>query len=403
MKVSTPEIAWHGKEPIFSIDFSQASNSLWRLASAGGDADIKIWKVDQDEDGNITTEFLSNLSRHTKTVNVVRFSTTDFLASGSDDGTIIIWKLAENYGSDKCYLESEDLEVRESWTVSKILRGHLEDVYDIAWSRDATRLISGSVDNSAIVWDVDKCQKLNILKEHTHYVQGVSWDPLNQYFMTLSSDRSCRVYSMEKQRSLYNISKLPSSRPLKDGETKRKYYRIFHEETLQTFFRRPNFSPDGKLMVVPAGQIEDKDDMKNTTFIFTRNSMSKPVVCLLSGQKASIAVRCCPVLFEKRDMKEASSGNTFNLPYRMIIAVATLDSVILYDTQQKLPFAYISCIHYAALTDIAWSHDAKFLVVSSADGYCSLIAFADDELGVKRQLELCDNPQVCIYIESLLS
>lgn len=43
-----------------------------------------MWRVGQDEDGNITTEFLSNLSRHTKTVNVVRFSSTDFLASGSD-------------------------------------------------------------------------------------------------------------------------------------------------------------------------------------------------------------------------------------------------------------------------------------------------------------------------------
>ena len=47
-----------------------------------------MWKVGQDEDGNITTEFLSNLSRHTKTVNVVRFSNTDFLASGSDGESI---------------------------------------------------------------------------------------------------------------------------------------------------------------------------------------------------------------------------------------------------------------------------------------------------------------------------
>ena len=42
MKLSTPEIAWHGKEPIFSVDFSQVSTSLWRLASAGGDSDIKV-------------------------------------------------------------------------------------------------------------------------------------------------------------------------------------------------------------------------------------------------------------------------------------------------------------------------------------------------------------------------
>ena len=35
-------------------------------------------------------------------------------------------------------------------------RGHIEDVYDLSWSPDGSNLISGSVDNSAIIWDVMK-------------------------------------------------------------------------------------------------------------------------------------------------------------------------------------------------------------------------------------------------------
>ena len=35
-------------------------------------------------------------------------------------------------------------------------RSHLEDVYDICWSKDSKQLVSGSVDNSAILWDVKK-------------------------------------------------------------------------------------------------------------------------------------------------------------------------------------------------------------------------------------------------------
>lgn len=38
----------------------------------------------------------------------------------------------------------------------------------------------------------------------------------------------------------------------------------------------------------------------------------------------------------------------------MVFAVATLDSVLLYDTQQVAPFAFIGNIHYAALTDATW-------------------------------------------------
>ena len=38
-------------------------------------------------------------------------------------------------------------------------------------------------------------------------------------------------------------------------------------------------------------------------------------------------------------------------------------------------------LHYAAITDAAWSPDGKTLVVSSSDGYCSVLSFTDQELG----------------------
>ena len=33
--------------------------------------------------------------------------------------------------------------------------------------------------------------------EHNHYVQGVAWDPLNEYIATQSSDRSVHVYTLK--------------------------------------------------------------------------------------------------------------------------------------------------------------------------------------------------------------
>lgn len=65
----------------------------------------------------------------------------------------------------------------------------------------------------------------------------------------------------------------------------------------------------------------------------------------------------------------------------MVFAVATKSSVCLYDTQQRMPFGLISNIHYARLTDLAWSSDGTVLVVSSSDGFCTLITFSDNELG----------------------
>jgi hypothetical protein len=44
----------------------------------------------------------------------------------------------------------------------------------------------------------------------------------------------------------------------------------------------------------------------------------------------------------------------FALPYRLIFAVATLDSLFIYDTQHSGPIVIFAGIHYAAITDIAW-------------------------------------------------
>lgn len=41
MKLNTPEIAWHGKEPVLSVDFGKVG-SKWRLASGGADNDVKV-------------------------------------------------------------------------------------------------------------------------------------------------------------------------------------------------------------------------------------------------------------------------------------------------------------------------------------------------------------------------
>lgn len=116
-------------------------------------------------------------------------------------------------------------------------RFHRKDVLDLQWSTDGAFLISGSVDNSCIIWDVNKGTKGNtwlwpyhlkcifdwyadypfyhslgsvhqILDAHLHYVQGVAWDPQSKYVASLSSDRSCRIYVNKPQNKTKGIEKM---------------------------------------------------------------------------------------------------------------------------------------------------------------------------------------------------
>ncbi|CAL8268406.1 unnamed protein product [Lota lota] len=390
MKVVTCEIAWHNKEPVYSLDFQHNGDGrVLRLATAGVDTTVRVWRVDTGPDGKAVVDFLSNLARHTKAVNVVRFSPSgELLASGGDDAAILLWKLndhkePESSPSPLFQEEDDSLLNKESWTVVKTLRGHIEDVYDISWTREGTFMVSGSVDNTAILWDVTKGQKISIFNDHKSYVQGVTWDPLGQYVATLSCDRVMRVYSTQTKKKAYCVSKMTSGTP-GDGET--KPYRMFHDDSMRSFFRRLTFTPDGSFLLAPAGCVEAGENITNTTYVFSRKSLKRPIAHLPCPSKATLAVRCCPVYFQLRT-KQADDGSTealpnvFELPYRMVLAVASEDSVYLYDTQQTLPFGLVSNIHYHTLSDLTWSGDGRFLAVSSTDGYCSFVSFSPGELG----------------------
>lgn len=50
----------------------------------------------------------------------------------------------------------------------------------------------------------------------------------------------------------------------------------------------------------------------------------------------------------------AGPGGVFALPYRMMYAVATQDSVLVYDTQQTSPVCVMSKLHYDSFTDMSW-------------------------------------------------
>jgi hypothetical protein len=84
------------------------------------------------------------------------------------------------------------------------------------------------------------------------------------------------VYNVNSKKLVSRISKavLPLS---ESSELHGKTMRLFHDDTLKSFFRRLTFTPDGSLLIVPSGIIENSSSDKNSnaTHIFTRYMFNK--------------------------------------------------------------------------------------------------------------------------------
>jgi WD40 repeat protein len=147
------------------------------------------------------------------------------LASGGDDGFIFLWKLegegqlrpSQTFGD-----EDDDSSLnKETWNIVATLRGSSSEIYDLSWSPDSQFVLFGSVDNTACVWDVIRGKQVQEFRDHTHYVQGVTWDPLSRYLVTQSSDRSCRIYKKpnKKKKNHFICHKVIKKRVLKHEMT----------------------------------------------------------------------------------------------------------------------------------------------------------------------------------------
>lgn len=91
--------------------------------------------------------------------------------------------------------------------------------------------------------------------------------------------RSCRIFNVSSKNCIYNVSKMSLPVPKNtEGtpETKPKSFRMFHDDTMRSFFRRLCFSPDGEILIVPAGCMElGENKIINSTYLMSRHCLNK--------------------------------------------------------------------------------------------------------------------------------
>lgn len=501
----------------------------------------------QDSNNNMTInehtgiEHIVTLSRGTneRTINAVKFSPSGrYLVAAGDSGTVVSYALPPNSSSSS----SNSMNKLNYWTSieketdlnMKILFNHSDDVMDISWSADSKRFVVCSLDHTLTVWENHtgstsgsttitttgggSCNSSDdgnnwrsvhrSNKDHTHYIQGVTYDPKGVYLASMGSDRMVKVYTRKEisertltaelakyeientvvgpkameedtgadsedrhgsghgdggdkvkiirenkilpalltnstftlQNKIKTMKFLTTSSKSTGGKdsssdtamvvddenksslestsvataaaaaaaaTTKRHHMFADELTLGSFFRRLSFTTDGAFLVVPAAlwhglksTIEEKDsgagggvdhprsptsvsssmsESSFCTYLFARHHFDQPYKVLTGLEKPSVVIRPNPVLFQLPPSSLSSSSAA--LPYRSIFAVLTTDTVVIYDTHHNRPIAMVRGLHYAGLTDAAWSADGRTLFVTSSDGYISILSFGLGELG----------------------
>ena len=194
-KVRTPQIHWHGKSPVFAIDFHPHFASLCVTGGLepDGTGGVHLWIVNEGEKADkAPVSFVQGLEGHEKAVNCLRFCPKgDLLASAGVEGIVIIWRRTAVAPSPSAAVAGH-----EKWEFLKMLRAHTLDVADLSWSPSCTQLATASVDHTAVVFNLrPNKEKVGAhIRGHVDYALGVAWDPKEEYILTTSSDGSTRMH-----------------------------------------------------------------------------------------------------------------------------------------------------------------------------------------------------------------
>ncbi|XP_011872793.1 PREDICTED: gem-associated protein 5 isoform X2 [Vollenhovia emeryi] len=127
----------------------------------------------------------------------------NYLAAAFDSCNIMIFDMSklirelETTGTADVIENGDDIEERTMHKMVATLNGHVDKVVCLAWSPHFSgHLVSGSYDNTAQVWNVEKQELMGTYMGHDGPVLCCMWSPLKpQMIMTGSSDFTLHIWN----------------------------------------------------------------------------------------------------------------------------------------------------------------------------------------------------------------
>ncbi len=226
------------KDKVMSIAYS-ADGSV--LASGSDNGTVRLWRA---ADGKL----LRRLWGHTDRVNSIAYSADGLtIATGSGDRTVRLWRAADG-------------------ELLRTLWGHTSYVTSVTFSPDSSILASGSGDNTVRLWGVKDGMLLHTLEGHTDGILSVSYSADGSVIASGSGDNTVRLWQAADGELLrileghtygvYSVAFSPDDKLLASGAGDRtvRLWRAADGELLRALEGHTNwissisFSPDGTVL-----------------------------------------------------------------------------------------------------------------------------------------------------------
>ncbi len=121
---------------------------------------------------------------------------------------------AENPKVTRALIEAlyyNDVPSHSPLPLSAALEGHASSVSSVAFSLDGKRLVTGSFDKSAKIWDLQSGKQILSLQGHTSSVNSVAFSPDGQRLATCSSDKTAIIWDIQSGKQILRLQGHTSS------------------------------------------------------------------------------------------------------------------------------------------------------------------------------------------------